>query len=524
MPDMDIQMLETYFRRYLDSYREYISSQERKPQDPLFFREYPIRVDVYVLPNRGVAAFFYGHAQETTVNVQEGSAQDVKAKLSSGDYSRVRIYYPSKNFSEQDAEADGKNDAVRDLRYTIYKAGLSVARGHASELLSAMDSLKQSNPWLESSLNEIVEGLRKIKSPLDKLGDEYDKLDRGDVKMIDYMIDDVSLIDIQSPATPDDDAVKAYMEAYHRGYLATVSPDLPENAKPPYARNQPVRFRIAVLPNNSVAVLISHGALMESFEVTHQDYTAFRSEMDAKGHDALLLFPPLKVWDVNMARRHGSLDAKRDIRYSLHLALLEKSHTTLGKYKKKIEDLKSTNPWLEDSLSKLSAKIESLEKILDVIKGEIASSFLKQKYSEQVAAYSSVCRYLMPVVETPPAPEPAPAPQQEEVQQVQQVYVQQGMTEEERQILYELRNTVFLLNKKVEEFERKLAYMDQYVENHVQRRQDEKFAQQDLYIQSNLKKVSAVSYALTGIAVVLSIIALLVNYRTILDLISSLGG
>jgi hypothetical protein len=99
-----------------------------------------------------------------------------------------------------------------------------------------------------------------------------------------------------------------------------------------------------------------------------------------------------------------------------------------------------------------------------------------------------------------------------------------GMTEDEKAAMNELRSEVFEFRKSVEEFKRKINYMDNYIEHEVQKRQDEKFKEMEAIVQNQIKRSMWIGTGLGAVAVILSIVVLVVTGPQLYETLSSLFG
>jgi hypothetical protein len=237
---------------------------------------------------------------------------------------------------------------------------------------------------------------------------------------------------------------------------------------------------------------------------------------------------------------------------------LKSTNKVIADHQEKIKEIMKTNPWLEGPLTSVNSRLAGVGKLIDVLTGEIENNLLNTRPPEQKRILLQISRYKTPkasedaetgpvysigptVVEYPDGEIPSaraeaasrplfmPAQQQEpEVTQQyaapQQVIVAGGMTEEEKAAMSDLRAQIFEFKKKVDEAERKIGYWDKYIETQVQKRQDDKFKEQEEVYTAMIRKYSGVAVGMSAAAMLISLLCLIFNIGPILNGIMSLFG
>jgi hypothetical protein len=555
---IDDNEVKKYFESYVEAYGETVKTANKPGQEPEFYKALPYKVDVFKMPNEAIVAIMYGKAPKAMYNVYDSDYDTVAGYMKSKAHQQCLLYYPTKNFSVEDAQSDAKAAVARDTRSSVYRAGLMAARTHVEDTAKQIADIAKANPWLEKQLKDLEGKLIKSKAPLDKLWDEYKKMDMEECFAVQEMqLSELKGLEISGPADLDNRVVETYLKAYIDAYKGSVKPEYPEHAKPPFYKGAPYKVKAVILPNQSVAVLFKFGAVTESYDVGKGDYEGIKALIDNKEYDCFMNLPPLKELTDRRAITDAKLAVKDDIRNTLHLALLRSTAKVIADHQEKIKEIMKTNPWLEGPLTSVNSRLAGVGKLLEVLTGEIENNLLNARPPEQKRVLLEVSRYKRsrpseevdtgPVYATGPTvveypegeiptaraevtarstgpvyAEPEPAPQTYAAPP--QVVAAAGMTEEERAAMSDLRAQIFEFKKKIDEAERKIAYWDKYIETQVQKRQDDKFKEQEEVYTAMIRKYSGVAVGLSVSAIMISLLVFFTNIGTILDSLRSLFG
>jgi hypothetical protein len=559
---IDDNEIKKYFETYVDAYAEAVKAANKPGQEPEFYKALPFKVDVFKMPNESVVAIMYGKSPKAMYNVYDGDFDTIQSYIKAKAHQQCLLLYPTKNFSFEDAQSDAKAAMSNDTRASIYRAGLMAARTHIEDTSKQIADIAKANPWLEKQLKELEAKLIKSKAPLDKLWEEYKKMDLEECFVNqEMMLNELKGVNLSGPAEVDNRSVESYLRAYLESYKGSVKPEYPEHAKPPFFKGAPHKVKAVILPNQSVAVLFKYGAPNESIDVGNGDYEGVKALIDNKEYDSFMQLPSLKELSATRASTDAKLAVKEDIRNTLHLALLRSTSKVIADHQEKIKEIMKTNPWLEGPLTSVNSRLAGVGKLLEVLTGEIENNLLNTRPPEQKRILLQVSRYKKPkasedaetgpvyatgptVVEYPdgeipsaraevstrsggPVFMPAPQPEPEVMQQYvapQQVIVAGGMTDEEKAAMADLRAQIFEFKKKVDEAERKIGYWDKYIETQVQKRQDDKFKEQEEVYTAMIRKYSGVAVGMSAAAILISLLCLIFNIGPILDGIRSLFG
>lgn len=554
---IDENDVKKYFESYVEAYGEAVKAANKPGQEPEFYKAMPFKVDIFKMPNEGIVAIMYGKAPKGMYNVYDSDYDTVAGYMKAKAHQQCILLYPTKNFSFEDAQSDAKAAMAQDIRASVYRAGLMAARTHIEDTAKQIADIAKANPWLEKQLKELEAKLIKSKAPLDKLWDEYKKMDQEECFVAQEMsLNELKGLELSGPAEVDNRAVETYLKAYVDAYKGAVKPEYPDHAKPPFFKGAPHRVKAVIMPNQSIAVLFKYGAPNPSNDVGNGDYEGVKALIDNKEYDCLLHLPPLKDLSDKRAIVDAKLAVKEDIRNSLHLALLKSTAKVIIDHQEKIKDIMKTNPWLEGPLTSVNSRLAGVGKLLEVLTGEIENNLLNTRPPEQKRLLLEVSRYKKPkaseeaetgpvyatgpaVVEYPEGEVPVaraeastrstgplfmPAQPEAEAPPVQQVVVAGGMTEDEKAAMTELRAQIFEFKKKIDEAERRMGYWDKYIETQVQKRQDDKFKEQEEVYTAMIRKYSGVAVGLGASAMVISVLVLLTNLGSILTAIMSLFG
>jgi len=581
---LDDDMIKKYFETFIEAYGEAVKAANKPGQEPEFYKELPYKVDIFKMPNEGVIAIMYGKAPKAMYHTYDGDYETILGYIQGKKHQHCMEFYPSKNFSVDDAKADAKAAVTKDTRSSVYRAGLVAARTHVEDIGKQLGEIAKANPWLEKQLQDLEAKLKKAKAPLDKLWDEFKKIDEADTYMAQEMfLNELKAVDLGTTDVDPKD-VEAYIRTFIESYKGAVKPEYPEHAKPPFFKGSPYKVRATIMPNKSVAILYKYDAVVDGIEVAEGNYDGVKALIDNKEYNHFRHHPPMKALVEKRASTEAKLAVKEDIRNTLHLALLRSTAKVIADHQGKVQEIMKTNPWLEGPLSSISNRLAGVAKLLEVLTGEIENNQLNKKISEQKRLLQEISRYGKPksagapevevpdltpkpavvehtLHETPamakaevvstgdaatssskgpvfvPAPEPEISTETSDEAETtgvqgygQDVYAEQhyvaaaGMTDEEKVVLNDIRAEVFEFRKRVDEYERKLTYMDKYIEHEVQKRQDEKFKEQEEVYTSMIRKYSGVATGLGTAAIIISLLVLLTNISGIIESISSLFG
>jgi len=563
-----VDELRTYFKTYIDTYVETVRSKG-KGQEPDLFRDQPVRIDVRILPNEAIVAFFFARAGTFTIDVQEDSYDNVLATIQKKGHKYFKAFLPTKNFSDKDAAADARDHVGKDTRRATYRAGLVAARGHVQDVIKAIEDTARTNPWLEGQLKEVRTGLQGAGAPIAKLVDEHERMDKDDMfKDQEAFVKSLMAVDIQNPQVVDENAVGDYIRAYLQAYRDAVKPEYPDRAKPRFFKGMPMRVRASLLSNMSIAVYFKFNAPEEAFIISRERFNEAQARLKEKDIDDYDHLPPLKPLTTEAAVTEARAAVKDDIMSTLHLALLTDTKAIIQDNKTKVLEITKTNPWLEDQMKTLATRLEGVTKLIEVLIEELEAAAIVKRPADTERMFLEVSRFkgpkrqepglysapgpvfvpattpIIPVVPVAPVVSeetvsyagpsgPAWAPGAEVISHANAgVYADesgasaggQGMTNEERAKLEDTSNRVFEFGKRIDDFERRLRYMDKYIEHEVQRRQDEKLKLQDEKVSHQISRTASISYGLATVAILLTIGVLLLNLDALREAMGSLFG
>jgi len=561
----NVDELRTYFKTYIDTYVETVRSKG-KGQEPDLFRDQPVRIDVRILPNEAIVALFFARAGSFTIDVQEDSYDNVLAIIQKRGHKYLKAFLPTKNFSDKDAAADARDHVGKDTRRATYRAGLVAAKGHVQDVIKAIEDTAKTNPWLEGQLKEVRTGLQGAGAPIAKLVEEHERMDKEDVfKDQDAFVRSLMAVDVQNPQVVDENAVGDYLRAYLQAYREAVKPEYPDRAKPRFFKGMPMRVRASLLSNMSVAVYYRFSAPEEAFIISRERFNEAQARLKEKDVDDYEHLPPLKPLTTEAAVAEARAAVKEDIMNTLHLALLTDTKAIIQENKMKVLDITKTNPWLEDQMKSLATRLEGVTKLIEVLVEELEGSTILKRPVDTERMFLEVSRFkapkkpepelysapgpvfvpiIAPVVPVAPVVSeetvsytgpngPAWAPGAEVISHASAgVYADepgmgaggQGMSNEERAQLEDMTNRTFEFGKRIDDFERRLRYMDKYIEHEVQRRQDEKLKLQDEKVSHQISRTASISYGLATVAILLTIGVLLLNLDALREALGHLFG
>lgn len=561
--------VELYLKAYIESYME-AAKATKSEELPAFCKGYPFQVRAFLLPNDAVACLFKFDTPNLKIEVVKDKYESVKAALQKKEHRAMLASTPMKSFTREDAQKDAAIDLARDIRHLTYKAGLETARTGVSEIEAQIKDIAKTNPWLERQLLSVADKLAKTGEPLGKLREELARMD-GEEK---YSEDELQLAELQKyrmGETPQaeitEQVVDRYLQAYIDAYRGTIKPDYPEAARPAFYRGYPYHARAFILPNGSTAVIFKYAAPSLKVEVSRATGDLVSDLLKGKEHSNFLGFPPLKSYRKEDAVYDAKLAVKRDMRTALLRALLDAARSQAGEEEKSILEISKTNPWLEKQLSQLAARLSGVKQLLATLNDELEKNESGKRYGDHEQMIGVLQRYRSPYGEAeaeaevvamePPAvdeapgqswaapaeggavyempaasglEEPEPAPRRQRAPQAaaaaaEPAPVRYELAPEEKQTLDMIKATLYNIDVKLDDFERRLNYMDKYVEG-VQKQQLEKFNAQNEILRYESRRSKFAGIGISTAALVLMLLFIMDWWLKIFDPIRKLlfGG
>jgi archaellum component FlaC len=564
------QSVELYLKAYIESYMA--TCKARKPEVvPAFAKGYPFAVTSFILPNEAVICLFRFDAASLRIEVVKTGYVQAKTAVQKKEHGAVLAFSPMKNYTKEDADKDAAIDYARDMRASTYKTGLETARTGLSEIETQIKEIAKTNPWLERQLLAVADKLANTVEPLEKLIGELGKM-QGEEK---FAEDEHGLAELQKYRTGDppvaeitEQVVEKYIQSYIEAYRGTIKPDYPQNARPAFFRGFPYHVRAFILPNSSTAVIFKYAAPSLKVEVSRASADLITDLLKGKEHSNFLGFPPLKSYRKEEAVYDAKLAVKRDMRIALLRALMEAARSQTGTEESNILQISKTNPWLEKQLQQLAARLSGVKQLLATLNDELEKSESGKRYGDHEQMLDSLARYLGPEKEAEPevevvsmeAPDAAQAPQpawtlpgtptrpeatgwetapvyaDTEPAQANKKHPSQGAGPQPAQVRYELapeekqtldmiKATLYNIDVKLDDFERRLNYMDKYVEG-VQKQQLDKFNTQNEIVKYEARKAKYAGMGISAGALVLVIMLVMDRWLGIFDPIRRLifGG
>ena len=535
MPRVTAEAVELYLEKYIESYME--ACEARKGGDthpPPFCKGYPFQARAYILPNEAVVVLFRYMAPAPKIEVVNEKFDGVKAVLQARQHHAMLGFSPMKGYSKGEAQKDALIDVARDMRQSTYRDGLESAYTGIVETEALVTEIAKTNPWLERQLLGVADKLGKSAEPMEKLKEEFKRME-GEERFQD---NELLLVDLQkyrksadSPmAALTEQVVEKYLKAYIEAYRSTIKPDYPEAARPAFFKGYPYHVRAFILPNEAVAVTFKYVVPALKMEISRASPDLVSDLLKGKEHSNFLGLPPLKSMRKEDAAYDAKLAVKRDMRNALLRALLDSARSGIGEEEKNILDIAKTNPWLEKQLAQAAARLSGVKTLLAQLNDELEKGESGKRLGDHEQLLDVLTRYRSPLEAeqpeaeiysmegapawtapgTPTRPvEPAYEGEQTAYSQVAPVQraeyapqqaavqaVQYGLAPQEKQTLDMIKATLYNIDVKMDDFERRLNYMDKYVEA-VQKQQLEKFSSQSEILRHESRSAK---YAGIGIA------------------------
>jgi hypothetical protein len=559
------QSVERYLERYIEGYMA--ACDARKGGDsrpPPFCKGYPFSVRAYILPNEAMVAIFQYVAPALKIEVVEAPFESVTAVLQTRQHHAMLAYSPMKGYTDEDARKDAAIDLAKDQRLFEYRNGLESAFTSIVETEALVTDIAKTNPWLERQLLSVADKLGKTAEPMEKLKGEFKRME-GDER---YQDNELQLVDLQkyrlSPDAPlaalTEPVVEKYLKSYIDSYRSTIKPDYPEAARPAFYKGHPFHVRAFILPNEAVAVTFKYAVPAFKLEVSRASPDLVSDLLKGKEHSNFLGLPPLKSMRREDAAYDAKLAVKRDMRNALLRALLGSARSGIGEEEKNILDIAKTNPWLEKQLAQAAARLSAVKQLLVTLNDELEKAESGKRLGDHEQQLDLLTRYRSPLDSEQPAEEvvvmesggPAWNAPGAQVRPAQPVYSEQApayvesapvqraeyaprqaqpqpvryeLAAEERQTLDMIKATLYNIDVKMDDFERRLNYMDKYVEA-VQKQQVEKFNAQNEIMRYEARSAKYAGIGIASTSLVLLMLFILDWWLKVFDPIRNLlfGG
>lgn len=557
------QSVERYLEKYIESYMA--ACEARKGGDtrpPPFCKGYPFHVRAYLLPNEAVVAIFQYAAPALKIDVVEAPFESVTAVLQTRQHHAMLACSPMKGYTDEDARKDAAIDLARDQRLFEYRHGLDSAFTSIVETEALVTDIAKTNPWLERQLLGVADKLGKTAEPMEKLKEEFKRME-GEER---YQDDELRLVDLQkyrlSPDAPlaalTEQVVEKYLKAYIESYRSTIKPDYPDAARPAFYKGHPFHVRAFILPNESVAVTFKYAVPAFKLEVSRASPDLVSDLLKGKEHGNFLGLPPLKSMRREDAAYDAKLAVKRDMRNALLRALLGSARSGIGEEEKNILDIAKTNPWLEKQLAQAAARLAGVKQLLVTLNDELEKAESGKRSGDHEQLLDQLTRHRNPLEAATSEPEevamesagPAWNQPGAQVRPAQPVYAEQApayfeapavqkaeyaprqaapsavryeLAAEEKQALDMIKATLYNIDVKMDDFERRLNYMDKYVEA-VQKQQSEKFNAQNEIVRYEARSAKYAGIGIATSSLVLVMLFILDWWLKIFDPIRRLLG
>ncbi|MEM4728371.1 MAG: hypothetical protein QXH42_01235 [Thermoplasmata archaeon] len=545
----DAKSVELYLKSYIESYMEGASARKvEEAAVPPFVKGYPFHVRASILPNGSVVALFYFNSREIRIEVGKESFEAVRARLQKREHSHMLGLPPLKAFTEEDGRRDAEIALSSDLRLGAYRAGLETVRSSLESVVSEIRDIARTNPWLERQLLGVVDKLSTTREPLEKLREELRRMEEEER----YSDHEFLLTELQKYRTTGEapmaevteKTLEKYLTAYIAAYRDTIKPDYPEAARPAFYRGHPHHVRAFILPNGAVAVTFKYNSPQPKIEVSRASPDLVADLLKSREHHNFIGLPPLRSYRKEDATYDAKLAVKRDMKIALLRALLEATRAQTGEEEKNLLEISKTNPWLEKQLTQTAARLSGVKELLATLADELEKSESGRRYGEHEQLLDVLRRYRSPeelaaVAEEAAgeAPQPAGIPiydptagagavpiyrpggaaeRPSEAGVGAPTQVRYEMAPEDRQALDMIKATLYNIDVKLDDFERRLNYMDKYIEG-VQKQQLEKFNAQEEILRYEARRAKYAGIGISATALVLLLIFLLDSWLRILD-------
>jgi hypothetical protein len=352
--------------------------------------------------------------------------------------------------------------------------------------------------------------------------------------------------------------VEKYLKAYVESYRSTIKPDYPDAARPAFYKGYPFHVRAFILPNESVAVTFKYAVPAYKLEVSRASPDLVADLLKGKEHSNFLGLSPLKSLRREDAGYDAKLAVKRDMRNALLRALLGSARSGIGEEEKNILDIAKTNPWLEKQLAQAAARLAGVKQLLVTLNDELEKGESGKRLGDHEQLLELLTRYRSPLESEAAEPEviamesggPAWNAPGAQVRPAQPAYAGEGpayttaapvqraeyappqaqpqtvhyeLAAEEKQTLDMIKATLYNIDVKMDDFERRLNYMDKYVEA-VQKQQAEKFNAQAEILRYEARSAKYAGIGIATTSLVILMVFILDWWLKIFDPIRSLLG
>jgi hypothetical protein len=547
------QSVELYLKSYVETYMA--ACKAARPEVvPPFAKAYPYHVVAHILPNGAAVCLFTPDSASARIEVVQSKFEQARAAIQKKAHVVMLPFPPAKDFTKEDAAADAAVDVARDARVTTYKTGLEAAQTGLSDIGGQIKDIAKTNPWLERQLLAVADKLGGTAEPLGTLIAELGRM-QGEER---FSEDELGLSELQKYPSGDppvaeitEQVVEKYLQAYIEAYRGTIKPDYPDNAKPAFYKGFPYHARAFILPNAATAISFKYAAPALKIDVSRATADLVADLLKGKEHSNFMGFPPMKSYRKEEAVYDAKLAVKRDMKIAYLRALMAAVRSQTGEEETNILEISKTNPWLEKQLQQLASRLSGVKQLLSALDDELQKSEEGKQYADHQQLLEALARYratgkaapaeaeilpMEPIEEpqaSPPAwnmpgtptkpptsgwetapiyasEEPAPQPARQRAAQAERAEpapVRYELAPDEKQTLDMIKATLYNIDVKLDDFERRLNYMDKYVEG-VQKQQLEKFSAQNEIVKSEAARArwAGIGIATTALVIVLMMV------------------
>lgn len=347
----------------------------------------------YLLDNGCAIIAFKGGAEADHWKGETVTFDQLKEALSPRGYDHLVVLYPSMMDDDAALEAVAAESCARAVGAPAWAAGLTASLKDLREVRAKLTDLFKSNPWLEKSLAETaidlgtteerVAGLASERAELEsrRAFEAYeDAIERAERFRVEGASERMGRINEHTCELFAKELLKTYRKQVETGGVAP-------GEEPPLYRAYPYRIEAMVLTNKVVVLTVRNAPQGAGFAVVPSDYARARGLLENPAGAFVFGLDNDARLEAAEARFLGEQLAAADIEDAKGVGRLKAAVEALAKAEKDVTSAGKINPWLEGQTAKI---VEVLARARKGIEQTAAGSDAAREKGTVVR--SEVCR------------------------------------------------------------------------------------------------------------------------------------
>ena len=179
---VDAEAARTFLTEFIRSYRATIDAKSlAKEAYPAFYSDYPYLVEFFVLPNKGVGAFFVRATEGMRFQERPTGFNEFERDFPTKSYDYFLGLPNCIRFDKASAVKVAQLQAQADLESNDMTMALDEMMFRLKGIEAQIIKIKKSNPWLEQSLSGLLRTLETCNKPITTLKARLEKQRKGGI-------------------------------------------------------------------------------------------------------------------------------------------------------------------------------------------------------------------------------------------------------------------------------------------------------------------------------------------------------